>query len=97
VSRYDLTGKVALVTGEARGIGFATSRALIARGASVAIIDGRLSATKRLSTGRYTLNIIATNACGQRSAPASLSFTIVKLNRGYRYSRLVNSKEERWL
>ena len=40
--------------------------------------DGRLSATKKLSVGRYTLNIIATNAQGQRSSPVSLSFTIVK-------------------
>jgi NAD(P)-dependent dehydrogenase (short-subunit alcohol dehydrogenase family) len=39
VARYDLNGKVALVTGGARGIGFATARALIARGSSVVIAD----------------------------------------------------------
>jgi NAD(P)-dependent dehydrogenase (short-subunit alcohol dehydrogenase family) len=38
-SSYDLTGRVALVTGAARGIGFETARALRARGAQVAIAD----------------------------------------------------------
>jgi NAD(P)-dependent dehydrogenase (short-subunit alcohol dehydrogenase family) len=39
VVRYDLADKVALVTGSARGIGFATARALLARGASVVLVD----------------------------------------------------------
>jgi hypothetical protein len=37
----------------------------------------RISASKRLKPGRYTLVITAMNAAGQRSKPQTLSFTIV--------------------
>ena len=40
--------------------------------------QGRVSRTKKLRTGRYTLIITATDTAGRRSAPVSLSFTIVR-------------------
>ena len=40
--------------------------------------QGRVSPVKKLAPGRYTLVITATNSAGVRSAPQSLSFTIVK-------------------
>jgi hypothetical protein len=48
------------------------------QGTNSLYFDGRLSATKKLPLGRYTLSILASNAQGQRSTPESLSFTIVK-------------------
>lgn len=47
MSLYDLTDKVALVTGGARGIGFATAEALVAHGASVVIVDLEAEASER--------------------------------------------------
>lgn len=43
---YSLAGKVALVTGAQRGIGFATAQALVARGARVALADLDADATE---------------------------------------------------
>lgn len=40
--------------------------------------QGRLSRSKRLPPGRYTLLITATNSVGERSQTRMLSFTIVK-------------------
>ena len=47
-------------------------------GASKVRFQGRISRSKRLSPGRYTVVITAVNAAGARSAPVSLTFTIVK-------------------
>jgi hypothetical protein len=40
--------------------------------------QGRVSRAKKLKPGHYTLVITATNSAGGRSAPRSLTFTIVR-------------------
>jgi hypothetical protein len=40
--------------------------------------QGRISRTKRLPLGAYTLQITAVNSAGKRSSPRSLNFTIVR-------------------
>jgi hypothetical protein len=47
-------------------------------GRDVVEFQGRISSSKRLPIGLYTLSITAANATGQRSNRAQLSFTIVR-------------------
>lgn len=53
---YDVNGRVALITGGARGIGFATASALARRGASIGLVDldadEVAAAAERLGPGR---------------------------------------------
>ena len=68
MARYDLNGKVALVTGAARGIGFETARLLHERGASVTLTDLDQDATERAAAqiGDRTLALAADAADGAR-------------------------------
>lgn len=51
MSRLDLAGRAALVTGGGAGIGAATCRLLVARGASVVVVDRDGRAAKEVATG----------------------------------------------
>jgi NAD(P)-dependent dehydrogenase (short-subunit alcohol dehydrogenase family) len=51
MARLELRDKVVLVTGGARGIGLATGRALVARGARVVLVDLDLAAAERAAAG----------------------------------------------
>jgi NAD(P)-dependent dehydrogenase (short-subunit alcohol dehydrogenase family) len=53
VSAFALDGKVALVTGGARGIGFATAKALVGRGASVVVVDLDQGAAERAAASLH--------------------------------------------
>jgi Kelch motif len=47
-------------------------------GTNTVSFQGRISHSKKLQLGTYSLVITATNAAGQRSSPKQLTFTIVK-------------------
>jgi hypothetical protein len=47
-------------------------------GINKVIFQGRISSSKKLKPGTYTLTVTATNSAGVHSAPISLRFTIVR-------------------
>jgi hypothetical protein len=47
-------------------------------GLNKVVFQGRISRSKRLPLGAYTLRITALSSAGQRSSPRTLNFTIVR-------------------
>lgn len=64
-TRYDFTGRVAVVTGGAQGIGLAATSRLFASGAQVAIWDRDVDAMARAATALGADGRLLTQACDQ--------------------------------
>ena len=80
--RKDLTGKVALVTGAARGIGRAIAHKLAARGASVAIadllVDAAGAAAEELKSGGFSALALAVDVSSADSVEETVNKTVEK-------------------
>ncbi len=80
--RKDLTGKVALVTGAARGIGRAIAHKLAARGASVAIsdllVDAAGAAAEELKSGGFSALALVGDVSSADSVEETVNKTVEK-------------------
>jgi NAD(P)-dependent dehydrogenase (short-subunit alcohol dehydrogenase family) len=84
MSTYPVKGKVALVTGAARGIGFATARHLHRRGAYVVLVDldpeATILAAKELGAGALGIGADVTDAVAMQAAVARTVETFGRLD-----------------
>src|SRR5215468_10821769 len=78
MAEYSLAGKVGLVTGGARGIGFATARSLIARGASVVVVDLDPGACERSAAQLHDTRAIglAADVCDRGALQRAVATTV---------------------
>ena len=81
----DLTGRVAIVTGGASGIGAATVEALAARGAHVAVADVRLDAAEQVAASDRdtpgSVVPVALDVRDERSVEAAIAAVVAEFGR----------------
>lgn len=87
-AKYDLTGKTALVTGAARGIGLEIARTLDAAGATLVLVDLNLEATQEAASSisssarAYALDVTDSSAVNALADDIGASLDILVNNAG---------------
>jgi len=89
---FDLEDKVALITGGARGIGFAEARGLAAEGVRIAIVDLDAVAGESAVAKLIAMNVQAEAFCGDAANEADVTRITEEVNRRFgRLDILVNN------
>src|SRR5690606_7258378 len=91
MNQFDLNGRVAVITGAARGIGFAIAQRMLASGAAVAIWDKDESRMRQAQDALHTAGTVSTHVVDLTDLEAVEAATRATVERHGKIDILVNN------